>query len=510
MKHISINFQFPEFSDVTLIVGKSRFIAHRFVLGIQSHFWEILLFGTNYRESNADEVTITAPEDAFKLLLEFMYKGTLDLREIEVKIVIELLELCHRYEISEVEEDIKNYLCFVIDAPNAVKGLEIAKLLGIPKLEKLCWTLIEMIVEGIYNVELNLSYQVLAELVLSRQRLVSDVNLHKLIVKLTKYDEEYCSEEEKSELLAAVKPEEIQHVVEAYDVFLPSLESTAEVIKGPEGFCYKRDLRVVWPNEFGDPTKNDKPGRILVFKLDKVYAFNYIYFRSKMMEERIYSVKISMDGKSWHDIYTKFPKIFSESFQRFYFPLTKAKFIKLESIYYDIMHCCYFFDISYEQHDFKFLSIYPVPTENVVSAHTIHASHTVNANLLKILGKFSEDGRKTPYVSAALGSNLHYDNEIEFNFNQPFILSSCSLRLWDYDGRKYSFIVKVSSKFRESEVICDKSDELCDGWQTIHFAPRIVEKFIIKGIRATHGKKLYLAHFQAPAQPVNTVSKINE
>ncbi|CAG0901904.1 unnamed protein product [Cyprideis torosa] len=82
--------------------------------------------------------------------------------------------------------------------------------------------------------------------------------------------------------------------------------------------------------------------------------------------------------------------------------------------------------------------------------------------------------------------------------NQPYILDSMRLLLWDCDARHYSYYVEVSTNQREWEMVVDHRGELRRSWQTIFFAPRPVVFIRIIGTHNTANEVFHCVHFECP------------
>ena len=74
-EHIGALYLNDEYSDVTLIVEKQPFSAHKVILAARSDYFRALLFG-GMKESSEDEIELKdTPLAAFKQLLRYIYTG---------------------------------------------------------------------------------------------------------------------------------------------------------------------------------------------------------------------------------------------------------------------------------------------------------------------------------------------------------------------------------------------------------------------------------------------------
>ena len=78
INHIKEQLYNPDMADVIFTVGEKEFIAHRFVLGVQSTVFQTMLFGEKWKESSQVKIKLAESpiaETAFEDFLKFFYTG---------------------------------------------------------------------------------------------------------------------------------------------------------------------------------------------------------------------------------------------------------------------------------------------------------------------------------------------------------------------------------------------------------------------------------------------------
>lgn len=76
-----------KYTDITFIVENHRVPAHRCVVASQSDYFDCLLFGS-MKEARSDEITLEdTPLEAFRLLITYMYSGTVKTVDMEVRFI---------------------------------------------------------------------------------------------------------------------------------------------------------------------------------------------------------------------------------------------------------------------------------------------------------------------------------------------------------------------------------------------------------------------------------------
>ena len=99
------------FTDVTFIVSKQTFKAHRAVLASQCDYFRCMLFRGIIESQQSAEITIkdTTPE-ALHNLLEYLYSGRVNLRGLAEGTVIDLLGLADKCQLTDLVQGISQHL----------------------------------------------------------------------------------------------------------------------------------------------------------------------------------------------------------------------------------------------------------------------------------------------------------------------------------------------------------------------------------------------------------------
>jgi len=99
-----------EYSDVVLLVEKTRIPAHKVILAARSEYFRALLFG-GMRESSQTEVELVDTSlPAFKHLLRYIYTGNMSLNSFREDLILDILGMAHLYGFQELETSISEYL----------------------------------------------------------------------------------------------------------------------------------------------------------------------------------------------------------------------------------------------------------------------------------------------------------------------------------------------------------------------------------------------------------------
>uniref|UniRef100_A0A182PEW5 BTB domain-containing protein n=1 Tax=Anopheles epiroticus TaxID=199890 RepID=A0A182PEW5_9DIPT len=120
-------------ADVTLIVENERIPAHRLILSARSEYFQALLYG-GLEETKQDEVTIKVPLQPFKILLRYMYSGSLSLKDMKDEDILDTLGLAIQYGFISVEKAIVKYLSLKLTVSNVCAVIDAARLFDLADL----------------------------------------------------------------------------------------------------------------------------------------------------------------------------------------------------------------------------------------------------------------------------------------------------------------------------------------------------------------------------------------
>lgn len=128
-----------EFTDVTFVVDKEKFKAHRVMLAARSDYFRALLFG-GMRETNpANEIEISdCSARSFNVLLTYIYTGKMSLGELGLEVVLELISLAHKYGFLALESAIQGYLKAILDVKNVCQIFDLSSFFQLKDLYNSC------------------------------------------------------------------------------------------------------------------------------------------------------------------------------------------------------------------------------------------------------------------------------------------------------------------------------------------------------------------------------------
>ena len=106
-----------ELSDITLVVGRNRYLAHKLILGAASPVFR-QMFDGKWKESKEKFVTLDEPKEChnvFEIFLDFIYgckKGTISLHVDDVK---PLLILADKYQVDSLRDTCSKFMETLIE-----------------------------------------------------------------------------------------------------------------------------------------------------------------------------------------------------------------------------------------------------------------------------------------------------------------------------------------------------------------------------------------------------------
>ncbi|KAL0622518.1 BTB/POZ domain-containing protein 9 [Plecturocebus cupreus] len=118
-EHIGALLIGEEYGDVTFVVEKKRFPAHRVILAARCQYFRALLYG-GMRESQPEaEIPLQdTTAEAFTMLLKYIYTGRATLTDEKEEVLLDFLSLAHKYGFPELEDSTSEYLCTILNIQN--------------------------------------------------------------------------------------------------------------------------------------------------------------------------------------------------------------------------------------------------------------------------------------------------------------------------------------------------------------------------------------------------------
>lgn len=135
-----------------------------------------------------------------------------------------------------------------------------------------------------------------------------------------------------------------------------------------------------------------------------------------------------------------------------------------------------------------------VPEENI--ATTRHGATVIRGEMKAAL----LDGDTSNYdLDRGFTRHLIDDNNgqgIVIRLEQPYIINTIKLLLWDKDTRSYSYYIEISMDDKDYERIIDHTKYLCRSSQTLHFPPKVVKFIRVVGTHNTQNRVFHLVSFE--------------
>lgn len=125
------------YADVEFIVEEQRLPAHRAILAARSEYFRALLYG-GMSEATQREISLEVPLDPFKVLLRYIYSGTLSLATLDEDAVIGVLGMANQYGFGDLEMAISKYLRQYLALNNVCMILDAARLYNLEELTQVC------------------------------------------------------------------------------------------------------------------------------------------------------------------------------------------------------------------------------------------------------------------------------------------------------------------------------------------------------------------------------------
>ena len=138
-----------------------------------------------------------------------------------------------------------------------------------------------------------------------------------------------------------------------------------------------------------------------------------------------------------------------------------------------------------------------VPKENVTSTayHATVIEGVSRSRNTLINGDWKNYDWDSGYTCHQLGSGA-----IVVQLNQPYMVGSIRLLLWDTDKRSYSYYIEVSTDEQHWNMIVDKRNEHCQSWQTLTFPRQPVVFIRIVGTYNSANEVFHCVHLECPSQ----------
>ncbi|XP_025116801.2 BTB/POZ domain-containing protein 9 isoform X2 [Bubalus kerabau] len=203
-EHIGALLIGEEYGDVTFVVEKKRFPAHRVILAARCQYFRALLYG-GMRESQPEaEIPLQdTTAEAFTMLLKYIYTGRATLTDEKEEVLLDFLSLAHKYGFPELEDSTSEYLCTILNIQNVCMTFDVASLYSLPKLTCMCCMFMDRNAQEVLSSEgfLSLSKTALLNIVLRDSFAAPEKDIFLALLNWCKHN----SNENHAEIMQAVR-----------------------------------------------------------------------------------------------------------------------------------------------------------------------------------------------------------------------------------------------------------------------------------------------------------------
>ncbi|XP_060610064.2 BTB/POZ domain-containing protein 9 isoform X1 [Anolis sagrei] len=557
--HVGVLMNGEEYSDVTFIVEKKRFPAHRVILAARCQYFRALLYG-GMRESQPEaEIPLQdTTAEAFTMLLKYIYTGRATLRDEKEEVLLDFLSLAHKYGFPELEDSTSEYLCTILNIQNVCMTYDVASLYLLPKLTCMCCMFMDRNAQEVLSSEgfLSLSKPALLSIVLRDSFAAPEKDIFQALMNWCKHNPKESHAEimhavrlplmSLTELLNVVRPsgllspdailDAIKVRSESRDMDLnyrgmlipgeniATMKYGAQVVKGElksallDGDTQNYDL----DHGFSRHPIDDDCRSGIEIKLGQPSIINHIRILLWDRDSRSYSyyIEVSMDELDWIRVIDH-SKYLCRSWQKLYFPARVCRYIRIvgthntvNKVFHIVAFECMFTNKTFtlekglidledwricfvEEGTRKSDSSYIFPTENVATvADCASVIEGVSRSRNALLnGDTKNYDWDSGYTCHQLGSGA-----IVVQLAQPYMIGSIRLLLWDCDDRSYSYYIEVSTNQQQWTMVADRTKVSCKSWQVVTFDRQAASFIRIVGTHNTANEVFHCVHFECPAQ----------
>ncbi|CAF0981233.1 unnamed protein product [Brachionus calyciflorus] len=551
-----------DYCDVKLIVDNIEFNAHKIILAARSEYFRALLFSSGMCETNSNCIHIKeAKPNAFKLLLQYIYKGKINLKNEREDLLIDLLSLVHQYGFIDLQKSISDYLESILDVKNVCSIYDIASLYQLGSLRETCSRYIDRnCIELIkQNLLLQLSSDSLASIIERDSFCAPEIDIFNVVKDW--HEMHKCLNEPKLELiskirLALMKLEELLNQVRLSklidsDVILDAIKlkhESNETILNYRGVLYPNEnvataryQAVVLKGEFkaalldGDVINYDfdrgftyhpiddsttttnsslsssplstSPSNLnscsstqncIVIRLGNSTIFNHIKLLLWDKDTRSYSYYIEVSMNEKDWIRViDYSDYMCRSWQNLFFKPVVARYVKIVGVRNTANRIFHLVSLEIRYTTEK----YDIINQIILPYYNV-ASIGQSAFVLEGVSRtknalINGDYKNYDWDS---GYTCHQLGSgcILIQLAQPFMIGSMRLLLWDCDKRSYSYCIETSLDQCNWTMVADKRNESCRSWQIIVFPQRAVSFIRITGTHNTANEVFHCVHFECP------------
>ncbi|XP_048948516.1 BTB/POZ domain-containing protein 9 isoform X5 [Canis lupus baileyi] len=496
-EHIGALLIGEEYGDVTFVVEKKRFPAHRVILAARCQYFRALLYG-GMRESQPEaEIPLQdTTAEAFTMLLKYIYTGRATLTDEKEEVLLDFLSLAHKYGFPELEDSTSEYLCTILNIQNVCMTFDVASLYSLPKLTCMCCMFMDRNAQEVLSSEgfLSLSKTALLNIVLRDSFAAPEKDIFLALLNWCKHN----SKENHAEIMQAVRLP-LMSLTELLNVVRPSgLLSPDAILDAIKVRSESRDMDLNYrgmliPEEniatmkYGAQVVKGELKSALLDGDTQNYDLDHGFSRHPIDDDCRSGIEIKLGQPS---IINHIRILLWDRDSRY------IRIVGTHNTVNKIFHIVAF-ECMFTNKTFTLEKGLIVPMENVATiadcASVIEGvSRSRNALLNGDTKNYDWD---SGYTCHQLGSGA-----IVVQLAQPYMIGSIRLLLWDCDDRSYSYYVEVSTNQQQWTMVADRTKVSCKSWQSVTFERQPASFIRIVGTHNTANEVFHCVHFECPEQ----------
>ncbi|XP_054578603.1 BTB/POZ domain-containing protein 9 isoform X2 [Eptesicus fuscus] len=496
-EHIGALLIGEEYGDVTFVVEKKRFPAHRVILAARCQYFRALLYG-GMRESQPEaEIPLQdTTAEAFTMLLKYIYTGRATLTDEKEEVLLDFLSLAHKYGFPELEDSTSEYLCTILNIQNVCMTFDVASLYSLPKLTCMCCMFMDRNAQEVLLSEgfLSLSKTALLNIVLRDSFAAPEKDIFLALFNWCKHN----LKENHAEIMQAVRLP-LMSLTELLNVVRPSgLLSPDAILDAIKVRSESRDMDLNYrgmliPEEniatmkYGAQVVKGELKSALLDGDTQNYDLDHGFSRHPIDDDCRSGIEIKLGQPS---IINHIRILLWDRDSRY------IRIVGTHNTVNKIFHIVAF-ECMFTNQTFTLEKGLIVPRENVATiadcASVIEGvSRSRNALLNGDTKNYDWD---SGYTCHQLGSGA-----IVVQLAQPYMIGSIRLLLWDCDDRSYSYYIEVSTNQQQWTMVADRTKVSCKSWQSVTFERQPASFIRIVGTHNTANEVFHCVHFECPEQ----------
>ncbi|SPP85991.1 blast:BTB/POZ domain-containing protein 9 [Drosophila guanche] len=279
------------YSDVEFLVEDQRLPAHRLVLIARSEYFRVMLKG-GMAESQERQIRLEVPLNPFKLILVYIYTGTLTLFTVDVDVVFGVLELANFYGFVELEKAIIKHLKKKLCIDNVLATLNAGRRYILQKLDTKCLKFIDKHAKQLLKHETfySLQQESLEEILQRNTFYAPELAIFEAVWKWSRHNPEKNIKSVVSHIrLSVIKSVDLLNVV-ANSRIVEMKQITEAIIERSTQSYLPHRYRCVKKHRLRVEHKNKRK----TFDLGKMYLINKITIIAKYQVDTQYDSKVKM------------------------------------------------------------------------------------------------------------------------------------------------------------------------------------------------------------------------